>query len=76
MARFEVYFNRMSMNQKIRVANRRIQQLELDLKWCEVMDVDMEDTWFLFDTREIADRLLRWIEVRDRLVWDREEVRL
>ncbi len=64
---FEDYFNGLAHDSKVRLANRRIQALDLDLKFEEVFEVKGTDEWAL-TTRD------KWVEVRDRLVWDDEEV--
>lgn len=73
---FESYFNRLDHISKVHLANRRIQNLELDLKWCDVMEVDDKDPWFLYTRADLDDVLARWLDVRDRLVFSTEEVNL
>jgi hypothetical protein len=63
---FEAYFNGLDHPTKVRLANRRIQHLDLDIRFAEVMGVHPYE--WLLDTRN------RWLQVRDRLVWDGEEV--
>ena len=77
---FESYFNRLDHIAKVRLANRRIQKIEADLRWCQVFGVDQgvskHDDWYLYDPAQLIDMVLRWYDVRDRLVWDNEEVML
>jgi hypothetical protein len=77
---FESYFNRLNREAKIRLANRRIQKIEADIKWCDVFGITHEmvkgDDWYLYDPAQLIEMCVRWYDVRDRLVWDNEEVML
>ena len=77
---FPAFFNRLPHAAKVRLANRRIQQLECDLAFCKAFGVTTEqvkvDDWYLYDPALLLDAVERWYDVRDRLVWDGEEVEL
>lgn len=65
---FEDHFNSLDRGSKVRLANRRIQHLDLDIQFAHVMGVNPYIS--------LLDRRDNWVEVRDRLVWDDEEVQL
>lgn len=73
---FEWFFNNLPRDARIRIANRRIQELDLDIAWVQAMDVNTEDSWYLYREEDLIEKRYRWKEVRDRLVWDNEEVTL
>ena len=77
---FQAFFNRLPHAAKVRLSNRRIQQLECDLAFCAAFGVTHEqvktDDWFLYDPAALREAVERWYDVRDRLVWDGEEVSL
>lgn len=71
---FEAFFNGLPHLAKIKIANRRVQQLDLDVQWCYAIGYSSTDDWYLYGLNDIIDRRDRWVGVRDRLVWDNEEV--
>lgn len=73
---FEEFFNGLPHDAKIRLANRKVQSLDLDVQWCDAIGYDMADDWYQYSMKEILERRARWVVVRDALVWDREEVKL
>lgn len=74
MTTYIEWFNQLTHVRKILESNRRIQRLDADIAFAEAAGVTKEDSWFLYTIEELRERRQRWCDVRDKLVWEWEEV--